>query len=50
LDEAEKSGSDHEEEGETTIGTYLKDSMIVSSDDEDHNDTNTHAIYLRALK
>ncbi|EDX12077.1 Fanconi anemia group M protein homolog [Drosophila simulans] len=50
LDEAEKSGSDHEEEGETTIGTYLKDSMIVSSDDEDHNDTNNHAIYLRALK
>ncbi|XP_032577543.1 Fanconi anemia group M protein [Drosophila sechellia] len=50
LDEAEKSGSDHEEEGETTIGKYLKDSMIVSSDDEDHNDTNTHAIYLRALK
>ncbi|EDW96282.1 uncharacterized protein Dyak_GE25739 [Drosophila yakuba] len=50
LDEADKSGSDHEEEGETTIGTYLKDSMIASSDDEDHNDTNTHAIYLRAMK
>uniref|UniRef100_B3NZZ7 GG24642 n=1 Tax=Drosophila erecta TaxID=7220 RepID=B3NZZ7_DROER len=50
LDEADKSGSDHDEEGETTIGTYLKDSMIASSDDEDHNDTNTHAIYLRAIK
>jgi len=50
LDEAEKSGSDHEEEGETTIGAYLKDSVIVSSDDEDHNDTNAHAIYLRAMK
>ncbi|XP_037729849.1 uncharacterized protein LOC119560461 isoform X2 [Drosophila subpulchrella] len=50
LDEADKSGSDHEEEGETTIGAYLKDSVIVSSDDEDHNDTNAHAIYLRAMK
>ncbi|XP_017081991.2 LOW QUALITY PROTEIN: uncharacterized protein LOC108115178 [Drosophila eugracilis] len=50
LDEADKSGSDHEEEGETTIGAYLKDSVIVSSDDDDHNDTNTHAIYLRAMK
>ncbi|XP_017057211.1 uncharacterized protein LOC108098648 [Drosophila ficusphila] len=51
LDEADKSGSDHEEEAETTIGTYLKDSVIVSSDDDDHhNDTNTHAIYLRAMK
>ncbi|XP_017007651.2 DEAD-box ATP-dependent DNA helicase Fancm [Drosophila takahashii] len=50
LDEADKSGSDHEEEAETTIGTYLKDSVIVSSDDDDHNDTNAHAIYLRAMK
>uniref|UniRef100_A0A6P4E7G9 Uncharacterized protein LOC108037354 isoform X1 n=1 Tax=Drosophila rhopaloa TaxID=1041015 RepID=A0A6P4E7G9_DRORH len=50
LDEADKSGSEHEEEAETTIGTYLKDSVIVSSDEDDHNDTNTHAIYLRAMK
>ncbi|KAH8357172.1 hypothetical protein KR084_005731 [Drosophila pseudotakahashii] len=50
LDEADKSGSDHEEEAENTIGAYLKDSVIVSSDDDDHNDTNAHAIYLRAMK
>ncbi|KAH8326676.1 hypothetical protein KR067_011774 [Drosophila pandora] len=49
-DEAEKSGSDHDEEAETTIGTYLKDSVIVSSDEDDHNDTNMHAIYLQAAR
>ncbi|XP_033244408.1 Fanconi anemia group M protein isoform X3 [Drosophila miranda] len=50
VDEAEKSGSDHEEEAEHTIGAYLKDSVIVSSDDEDHNDTTDHAMYLQAIR
>ncbi|KAH8264301.1 hypothetical protein KR038_006360 [Drosophila bunnanda] len=51
VDEADKSGSDHDEEAETTIGTYLKDSVIVSSDDdEDPNDTNVHAMYLQAVR
>ncbi|KAH8271413.1 hypothetical protein KR018_009217 [Drosophila ironensis] len=50
MDEAEISGSDHEEEAEHTIGAYLKDSVIVSSDEDDHNDTNMHAMYLQAIK
>ncbi|KAH8242761.1 hypothetical protein KR032_001877 [Drosophila birchii] len=51
VDEADKSGSDHDEEAETTIGTYLKDSVIVSSDeDENPNDTNVHAMYLQAVR
>ncbi|KAH8292017.1 hypothetical protein KR054_003524 [Drosophila jambulina] len=50
-DEADQSGSDHDEEAETTIGTYLKDSVIISSDDdEDPNDTNAHAMYLQAVR
>lgn len=47
------SGSEHEEdaEAEKTIGCYLKDSVIVSSDDEEqHNDTNMHAMYLQAVR
>ncbi|KAH8383181.1 hypothetical protein KR009_007167 [Drosophila setifemur] len=50
VQEAEQSGSDHEEEAETTIGTYLKDSVIVSSDDEDHNGTDIQAMYLQAVR
>lgn len=47
------SGSEHEEdaEAEITFGCYLKDSVIVSSDEEEqHNDTNMHAIYLQAVR
>lgn len=52
LQEAEQSGSDHEEDedAERTYGAYLKDSVIVSSEDEGHNDTTTHAMYLQAMK
>lgn len=46
------SGSEHEEDAaaERTIGCYLKDSVVVSSDDEDHNDTDMHAMYLQAIR
>ncbi|XP_064536170.1 uncharacterized protein Fancm isoform X1 [Drosophila montana] len=52
LQEAEQSGSDHEEDedAERTYGAYLRDSVIVSSEDEGHNDTTTHAMYLQAMK
>lgn len=52
LQEAERSGSDSgdEEDAEHTIGGYLKDSVIVSSGEEDHNDTNAHAMYLQAVR
>ncbi|XP_030383173.1 ATP-dependent DNA helicase MPH1 [Scaptodrosophila lebanonensis] len=52
INEAEMSGSDHDEEAEHTIGGYIKDSVIVSSEDDDdgHNDTTSHAMYLQALR
>lgn len=53
LDEVDMSGSEHDEdaEAEKTIGCYLKDSVIVSSDEEEqHNDTNMHAMYLQAVR
>ncbi|XP_060659310.1 uncharacterized protein LOC132793413 [Drosophila nasuta] len=53
LQEADLSGSDHgeDEDAEQTIGTYLKDSVVVSSGDEDeHNDTDVHAMYLQAVR
>ncbi|EDW10587.1 uncharacterized protein Dmoj_GI18468 [Drosophila mojavensis] len=52
LQEADQSGSDHEEdeEAERSYGVYLKDSVIVSSDDEGHNDTTTHAMYLQGIR
>ncbi|KAL7736435.1 hypothetical protein ACLKA6_019644 [Drosophila palustris] len=52
LQEADQSGSDsgEDEEAETTIGGYLKDSVIVSSGEEEHNDTNAHAMYLQAVR
>ncbi|KAH8416002.1 hypothetical protein KR222_006323 [Zaprionus bogoriensis] len=53
LHEVEMSGSEHEEdaEAERTIGCYLKDSVIVSSDEgEAHDDTNMHAMYLQAVR
>ncbi|KAH8355362.1 hypothetical protein KR093_011718 [Drosophila rubida] len=52
LQEAEQSGSEHgdDEEAEHTIGAYLKDSVVVSSDEDEHNDTNVHAMYLQAVR
>ncbi|ALC41120.1 CG7922 [Drosophila busckii] len=52
LDEADQSGSDHEEaaDAENTIGCYLHDSVVVSSDEDQHNDTNMHAIYLQGIR
>ncbi|XP_023162300.2 uncharacterized protein LOC111593642 isoform X2 [Drosophila hydei] len=52
LEEADQSGSNHEEDehAERSFGAYLKDSVIVSSDDEEHNDTTTHAMYLRGIR
>ncbi|XP_034478226.1 ATP-dependent DNA helicase MPH1 [Drosophila innubila] len=52
LQEADQSGSDEgeDENAEHTIGGYLKDSVIVSSGEEDHNDTNAHAMYLQAVR
>ncbi|KAH8298497.1 hypothetical protein KR044_007748 [Drosophila immigrans] len=53
LQEAALSGSDdgEDEDAEHTIGAYLKDSVVVSSEDEDeHNDTNVHAMYLQAVR
>ncbi|XP_068145713.1 DEAD-box ATP-dependent DNA helicase Fancm [Drosophila tropicalis] len=52
LDEVDLSGSDHEDEdAEETIGAYIKNTVIVSSDEDDnHNDTNVHAMYLQAVR
>lgn len=52
LQEADQSGSDNgeDEDAEHTIGGYMKDSVIVSSEEEDHNDTNAHAMYLQAVR